>query len=496
VPPRCLAYERGDQGSLLISKAYATGAARPGQYVVHALLDPSGRLGPRDLFSCAERGLLRTEQPTGEADAGWPTVEVPVAEPEEAPGLDRDGEAVLAVLLQCLADRRPMVLASRDAERSAQAVRSVVGLLPEGLAGGLSLATFVSDPGGERLQLAVSVPPFSRPGPVDLDLDAGGRPPAGPTAAVVAALTGPGPKPGLDRVTSVPELFGWAQLESGRLDRLGADEVRRLLTGPLWRRFLERVDETGATRLLLDGLLDPEGPFGAGRAAGGSGRRARRAAGPRGGPADRPERPRPGRAAGSAGRAAGSDRLRRSVLPAVHKLAKKGGPVVVAATPLADLVAASTGRRGSAPVSAFDWYADTSAWSVVTEQRLTDWIDGSGPPPTALVAAVAREPAGFAATMDRVVGEQRVPTRALLARMRDWPDVDLEVLLVGLLGTRKTTRLFVLDVLGARSPEVARPLLRRHWPELTRQADLSPILADLLEVAEDPKRSRWPWTRT
>ena len=258
VPPRCLAYERTDQGSLLISKAYATGAARPGQYVVHALLDPSGRLGPRDLFRCADRGLLRTEQPAGEADAGWPAVEVPVTGPDETPGLDRDAEAALAVLLQCLADRRPTVLASRDADRAAAVVRQVVGVLPEGLADGLSLATFASDPAAERRQLAVTVPPFSRPGPADLDLDAGGPAPTGPTAVVVAALTGTGPRPGLDRVSSVPELFGWAQLESGRLDRLDADEVQRLLTGPLWRRFLERVDETGATRLLLDGLRDPE----------------------------------------------------------------------------------------------------------------------------------------------------------------------------------------------------------------------------------------------
>ena len=95
-----------------------------------------------------------------------------------------------------------------------------------------------------------------------------------------------------------------------------------------------------------------------------------------------------------------------------------------------------------------------------------------------------------------MVAEQRLPTRALLARMSDWPDADLEVLLVGLLGTRKTTRLFVLDVLGARSVDVARPLLRRYWPELTQQADLSPTLSTLLEVAEDPKRSRWPWART
>ena len=46
--------------------------------------------------------------------------------------------------------------------------------------------------------------------------------------------------------------------------------------------------------------------------------------------------------------------------------------------------------------------------------------------------------------------------------------------MVGLLGTRRTARLFVLDVLGARSIEVAGPLLRRYWPGLTEQADLQP----------------------
>ena len=496
VPPRCLAYERTDQGSLLISKAYATGASRAGQYVVHALLDPSGRLGPRDLFTCADRGLLRTEQPGGEADAGWPVVEVPPAEPAGEPELDRTAETVLSVLLQCLADRRPMVLASRDPVRAERVVRQVVGVLPDGLAAGLSLATFASDPAGEGMRLAVAVPPFSRPGPVDLDLDAGKAEPAGPTAAVVAALTGPGPKPGLDRVTSVSELFGWAQLESGRLDRLDADEVRRLLTGPLWRRLLERIDETGSTSLLLDGLLDPDvRPALAARLTEPDPELAALLARAVARPAGLSVRDQ-GRLQDQLVGLLGPSSFGRSVLPAVHKLAKKDGPVVIAATPLADLVAASTGRRGSAPLTAFHWYADTSTWSVVTEQRMTGWVDGAGPPSAALVAAVAREPAGFAATMDRIVAEQRLSTRALLARMGDWPDADLESLLVGLLETRRTARLFVLDVLGARSAEVARPLLRRYWSEVTQQAELSPTLAGLLEVVEDPKRSRWPWGRT
>ena len=496
VPPRCLAYERTDRGSLLISKAYATGASRPGQYVVHALLDRSGRLGPRDLFACADQGLLLTEQPVGEADAGWPVVAVAPAGPTGAAGADGTTEEVLAVLLQCLAERRPMVLASRDPERAEQVVRQVVAVLPDGLAAGLSLATFADDPAGEGLRLSVAVPPFSRPGPVDLDLDRGGPVPLAPMAAVVAALTQPGPRPGLDQVTSVSELVGWASLESGRLDRLGADEVRRLLTGPLWRRLLERVDETGSVRLLLDGLLDPAvQPAVAARLAQPDAQLAALLARVLGRPTELSLRDQ-GQLQDRLVVLLGPTAFVRSVLPAVHRLAKRDGPVVIAATPLADLVASSLGRRGSAPLDAFEWYADTSTWSVVTEQRLTDWIDGAGPPARALIAAVAGDPAGFAATLDRIVAERQLSTRTLLARMGDWPDADLEVLLVGLLGTRKTTRLFVLDVVGARSMEVARPLLRRHWPEIAQQAELSRTLAALLEVAEDPKRSRWPWGRT
>ena len=79
--------------------------------------------------------------------------------------------------------------------------------------------------------------------------------------------------------------------------------------------------------------------------------------------------------------------------------------------------------------------------------------------------------------------------------MQDWPDQDLEGLVRALLATRRTTRLFILDVLGARPVPVARPLLRRYWPDIARHAELSPALTEMLEVAEDPKRTRWPWTR-
>jgi hypothetical protein len=193
--------------------------------------------------------------------------------------------------------------------------------------------------------------------------------------------------------------------------------------------------------------------------------------------------------------ALGSGDVARSVLPEVHRLAKRGKPVVVASIALADLVVGSLGWRGSAPVTAFDWYADTSTWSVVTGQRLIDWITRGGPPAGSLQDAVRREPAAFATALDALIVEQRFPTRAVVDRMRDWPDPDLEDLVIALLATRRTTRLFILDVLGARELEVARPLLRRYWPDIARHAELSPVLTEMLGAVEDPKRVRWPWTR-
>lgn len=495
VPPRCLAYAVTEHGSVLLSKAYAVGATRPGQHVVHALLDPSGRLGPRDLFDCADRGLLRTEQPPGEARADWPAIRVPLAGPARPAPLDGPAAAAVAVLLTGLAERRPVVLASRDADRAERVVRAVVAVLPEGLMAGLSLTTFATDPAGEGFRLGVAVPPFSRPVAVDLDLDAPPPAPEPSAAALAAALSAAGPRTGLDRVSSVAELDSWVSLQSGRLGELGAGEVQRLLAGPLWRTFLQRLDEAGPTRLLLEALVDPDTrPVLAARLTAPdaelAGVLARAVARPTG-----LELRGQGELQTELVAMLGAGVFGRAVLPAVHRLAKADRPVAVAAPELANLVAASLGRRGSAPVDAFDWYADTSTWSVVTGQRLVDWIDGEGSPATALVDAAAREPAEFAVAVDQLMADRR-PAKALLARMHDWPDGGLEALVLGLLATRRTPRLFLLDVLGARDPEVARPLLRRHWPEIARQAELGATLAGLLEVADDPRRPRWPWART
>jgi hypothetical protein len=495
-PPRCLSYEPAEGGTLLISKSYAAGANRPGQYVVHALLDPTRTLRSRDLFACAESGLLLDEQPSGDADPSWPAALVPRQLPGAETALDRTEQVALAVLLGCLTDRRTMIIHSSDQERAAQLVRRVVDVLPDSLARELALSTFATDPEQSGLGICVAVPPFSRvSGGVDLDLDAALPAPDSATTQMVAELTAAGPKPGLDQVGSVVELWSWARLQTGRLEDLGADDIHRLLTGPLWRTFLDRVDQSGPTSLLLDALVDAEiRPVLAERLANPDAELAKQLARAVARPTGLDRRGQ-GALQDQLVSVLGSGAFARSVLPGVHQLAKRGQPVVVASTALADLVAASIGRRGSAPLTAFDWYADTSTWSVVTGQRLIDWLTRGGPPADSLQGAVRREPAVFAAALDDLIVEQRFSTRVLVDRMGDWPDEDLESLVTALLATRRTTRLFILDVLGARRVQLARPLLRRYWPDIARHAELSPALTEMLEVAEDPKRTRWPWTR-
>jgi len=419
--------------------------------------------------------------------------------PRQAPGaetaLDRTEQAALAVLLGCMADRRTMIIRSSDQDRAAQLVRRVVDVLPDALARGLFVSTFATDPPDSGPGVCVAVPPFSRISEADLDLDGVQPAPDRATAHMVAELTAAGPKPGLDQVESVAELWSWARLQSGRLEDLSADDISRLLAGPLWRAFLDRLDQSGPTSLLLDGLVDAEiRPVLTARLADPDPTLAKQLARAVARPTGLDRR----------GQGALQDQLvsvlgagvfARSVLPGVHQLAKRGQPVVVASTALADLVAGSLGRRSSAPITAFDWYADTSTWTMVTNQRLTAWITHGGPPDVLLRDAVWREPAAFAATLDSLIVEQRFPTRALIDRMRDWPDQELEGLVRALLATRRTTRLFILDVLGAREVRVARPLLRRYWADIARHAELSPALTQMLEVADDPRRTRWPWTR-
>jgi hypothetical protein len=464
---------------------------------VHALLDPSHTLRPQDLFACADKGLLLVEQPAGEADRDWPPVDVPLSRTTPEPALHAGEESALAVLLDCLSESRTMVVQSADPARASDLVRRLLSVLPARLARNLSLSTFASEPDRSGLDLCVGVPPFSAPRRIDVDLDAGTVAPASPTASTVAAgLVAAEPQAELDQAETVTDLVGWAQLRSGRLSDLGSDRIQQLLAGPLWRSFLDAVDRTGPTSLLLDILLDPEiAPV--------LGRRL-----------SRPNRVLSDQLARALAQPIGLDvrgqgqlqdqliavvgpkEFQARVLPGVLDLARQGVPVTIASTGLADLVAEAARLPGAVPVTAFTWYAETSTWSAMTDQRLEAWLADGGELPAGLRDACAREPVAFGAAVDQMIVDQRRTPAALIRRLRDWPDTDLEVLVNGLLETARTTRLFILDVLGARDPQVARPLLRRYWTKIAAHADFSPGLTALLEVADDPKRSFWPWART
>ena len=495
-PPRCLAYAQSEAGTLLVSKAYAARSSRSGQYLVHALLDPSHTLRPQDLFACADKGLLLVEQPAGEADRDWPSVDVPLARRSPEPALDAAEEAALAVLLDCLSGSRTMVVQSSDPDRASELIRRLLTALPARLARDLSLSTFASEPDQSGLDLCVGVLPFSSARRVDVDLDSGGAAPASSDAvAVAAALVAAEQQAELDQAESVAGLVDWARLRSGRVSDLSSDGIQRLLAGPMWRSFLDAVDRTGPTSLLLDCLLDPEiAPVLSRRLA-------------------RPSRALSDQLARALAQPVGLDirgqgqlqdqliatlgikEFQNRVLPGVLDLARQGVPVTIASTPLADLVAEALISEDSLPITAFAWYAETSAWSVMTDQRLEGWVANGGPLPVGLRDACAREPVAFGAAVDGMILDRRHTPAALIERLRDWPDTDLEILVTGLLETARTTRLFILDVLGARDPRVARPLLRQYWTRVAAHADFSPGLTALLEVADDPKRSFWPWAR-
>ena len=495
-PPRCLTYARSDAGTLLVSKAYAARSSRSGQYLVHALLDPSNTLRPQDLFACADKGLLLVEQPAGEADRAWPPVDVPLARTTPEPALDTAEEAALAVLLDCLSGSRTMVVQASDPDRARDLVRRLLTALPARLARDLSLSTFASEPDQSGLDLCVGVPPFSSARRVDVDLDGGGAAPASPAAlTMAAALVTAEPHAELDQAETVADLVGWAQLQSGQVGDLGSDTIQQLLAGPLWRSFLDAVDRTGPTSLLLDCLLDPEiAPVLSRRLA-------------------RPSRALSDQLARAVAQPVGLDvrgqgqlqdqliaslgrkEFESRVLPGVLALARQGVPVKIASTAMADLVADAARAEDGVPVTAFAWYAETSAWSAMTDLRLEAWVVDGGPLPPGLRDACAREPVAFGAAVDAMIVDRRQTPAALIKRLREWPDADLEVLVNGLLETARTTRLFILDVLGARDPQVARPLLRQYWTKIAGHADFSPGLTALLEVSDDPKRSFWPWAR-
>ncbi|NLT31515.1 MAG: hypothetical protein GXX86_13895 [Propionibacterium sp.] len=146
-------------GALLLSKVYLTRADRPGQYYVHALWDPEGRLTPADLAGAYRGGLLLSEDttpPTGEL----PTIEVP-SEPVDPPGAVGDEEITLIGhlvhawlshyrLIVDIGQREPVVTLDHLSR-----------LLPAGVAREMAMTTFLGRQDPAPATLAFAVFPFS-----------------------------------------------------------------------------------------------------------------------------------------------------------------------------------------------------------------------------------------------------------------------------------------------------------------------------------------------
>lgn len=494
-PPECLAYEPTAGGSLLVRKSYARRSSRPGQYLVHAVLDPTGTLGVEDLFRTAEQGLLLKEQPGADPDRSWPPLQLtPTAPAATAAPLDQRERAALSVLLDRLHAGRTTVLRTRDQAAGGELVRRVLAVLPEKLGRTVSVCTYAADPAQSGYDLCLAVPPFSPAEPTDLDLDAPAPALVQGTEALVAELADGRSGRGLAEIGTIAELWTWL-LVRGPLQELSAEEIRHILDGPLWRTFLRRVDESGESSLLLDVLRDPVvAPVLrrrlASRDRGVRSQLVRVLSETRG--LDLRDL---GELQDLVLDAVGPEGVAERVVPGLTERAERGGEVVVASVPLADalLGAGVSGAAGVMP--SYRWHVDTSFWSELSVRWLERWLVEGGPLPAGVREAGRTQPEAWAAALDELLVSGRVSQDEATARLHEWPPESVDTLIATLLRCRRVPRLFVLDVLGGYPAALVRSVLRTQWADVARHAQLPGSVVAALAVAAEPRRRLFDFGR-
>ena len=233
VPPCCLAYERNHQAPA--GQQGVRGRRRPTR--VSTWCTPSStRAAARPAPTCSTAPTAACSGPSnppGGPDAGWPAVKVLGRSRGVAgPAWTRTPRRCSPCCLQCLANRLPMVLASRDAERAAARSgrwsRCYRGARSRAVPGHLR-----QRPRRERLRL----PSPCRRSPVQRGRSRsrrGRRPPEGPSVAVMHRRAD---QPGEARLDRRDQRAGSAgpEPESGRLDRLGPTRSGGCSTEPLSR---------------------------------------------------------------------------------------------------------------------------------------------------------------------------------------------------------------------------------------------------------------------
>lgn len=152
--PWLLEFLPGEQGSILMAKAYAADSLRAGEFQVHALLDASRTLGPQHLPALAAAGVLLTERPEDVTRLETLRVEVP---PVPAVGATRP----VALALQFLHRGGPLLVRAEALSAGVAVLGELAAALPATVAARTPARSVVTD-AAEAQGIAVTVPPWTR----------------------------------------------------------------------------------------------------------------------------------------------------------------------------------------------------------------------------------------------------------------------------------------------------------------------------------------------
>lgn len=493
-PPLGLQAHPTPHGTLLVAKVYLGRVGRPGTFIAHCLLDPSGHQGVSDLLELARTGVLRTgeeQPPTGPLEV----LKLPARRPRPRPEDVRP--ELLALLLAAMADRTPLLLRpagpmpAADPMHALETLDALARALPRRVASQLWWSSFVAHPddpaetGGPGVGLVVE--PFSAtddfgagmPAPV---LDLGADLPAAPARA--AALC----RSYLDHPdlyadsTTVEEFL--ARLDAITLDPnrpvddraldLLADEVgpvvfARLISGERGTTRLAEVVRAGRRlpyRTLWNAVPALPEQMYAWFA-------------PVQGDQDVQARAQQVICSTMDGR-----NLARLVARPLSKDVSHYRPVVAdrkLATALADL---------GVPLEAYDWRVLTEEWGPVVTAAVTSWLEGwTGPP--ADLARLADGGSGhsgrsghdgFVAGLDSALAQVDAPADDVRDRLAGWDGLPVQEWIDVLLECRNVPAGTPLAVLGRLDRSGIRQVLRRDWPRLAGQAGIPVGVADELRV--------------
>ncbi len=487
VPPVCLEYRPDHSGALLVAKTYSTASRRPGQYQVHALRAGAG-LSPWDLWALADRGVLRDDELT-DPPADLPTLSLtPVRRPRIS--RDPDDVAELARLLQCLNEDRPYLIGANDQDQGVEAIQTLLGYLPIGLARDVPVSTFVASASAWPKGIGLLVRPFSAPGAaLDLDLD-----PSHPTSTPASEayppfadqlVNGGAGLPAL-RVRSLSDVKALLAVERADLATVDLSTLAKALGTPFFdavlakladhphgddvlRRILADTDaeEALATRLRAEGPQQADLVAAVVRALGEAGTAAGR-----------------GPLQSWILQAVGEDAFASYVVPSLVAESRTGA-VEVHARDLAALLGRTVGVQD---LQRFVFEVAPERWGGVAEAEFEGALRGDRRLSSQTRELLRSQPAKAARFLDERLAAEALPATAVAWALERWSDAELPDLVTVLVRSKAVPHDWVVKALGVRPEPVARQILATQWPAIAAQLGVPEAISGLLSV---PKKSWW-----